>query len=96
MKILVKNSNNLVLYQFANDVTVTLESNKVVTPDFHILDLNSSNCTLVTGVSEKADFNGGKYKWESDDWADNDDWVSPLERQITLAEEEVTRLKALR
>ena len=64
MKILVKNSNNLVLYQFANDVTVTLESNKVVTPDFHILDLNSSNCTLVTGVSEKADFKGGKYKWE--------------------------------
>ena len=79
MKILVKNSDNLVLYQFANDVTV-----------------NSSNCTLVTGVSEKADFKGGKYKWESDDWADNSDWVSPLERQITLAEEEVTRLKALR
>ena len=96
MKILVKNSNNLVLYQFANDVTVTLESNKVITPDFHILDLNSSNCTLVTGVSEKSDFKGGKYKWESDDWADNSDYVSPLEQEIALAEAEVTRLKALR
>ena len=96
MKILVKNSDNLVLYQFANDVTVTLESNRVVTPNLHIADLNSSNCTLVTGVSEKADFKGGKYKWESDDWADNSDFVSALEQQITLAETEVARLKALR
>ena len=68
----------------------------MVTPNFQIADLNSSNCTLVTGVSEKADFKGGKYKWVSDDWADNSDYVSPLERQIALAEEEVTRLKALR
>ena len=96
MKILVKNSDNIVLYQFADDVTVTLESNRVVTPNFHIADLNSSNCTLVTSVSEKADFKGGKYKWVSDNWADNSDYVSPLERQIALAEEEVTRLKALR
>jgi len=96
MKILVKNSDNLVLYQFADDVKVKLESNRVVTPKLHIAEINSSNCTLVTGVSEKADFKGGKYKWVSDDWADNSDYVSPLERQIALAEEEVTRLKALR
>jgi hypothetical protein len=73
-----------------------MESTRIVTPNFIVGDLNSSNATLVTGVSEKADFIGNKFKWESDDWANNDDWTDPLENQITLAEAEVTRLKALR
>ena len=95
-KIIVRNADNTVPYQFGDDVEITMEAETITTPDFIIADLNSSTATLVTGVTGKAEFRGNKFKWVSDDWANNDDWVDPLEVDITRAEEEVTRLKALR
>jgi hypothetical protein len=96
MKIIYENSTKCVKYQFADADSITMEEGKITTPNFIIADLNSTKATLVTGVSEKVGFKGDKFKWVSDNWADNADWVDPLEVDITRAESEVTRLKALR
>ena len=57
-KILVENTSKLVKYAFDDDQSVDIQSDKIVvgafdsgSRGFNISDLNSSNCTLITGVT---------------------------------------------
>jgi len=57
-KILVKNDTKLVVHALDDDQSVDIQSDKTIvgafdsgSRGFNISDLNSSNCTLITGVT---------------------------------------------
>ena len=76
MKTIVRKSDNVSLYLYPDDKEITLESNRVVigptdNPELYIADCNSSNVDLHTGVDDKADFWGQKYKHDGSSWSVN-------------------------
>lgn len=91
-KILVNNSTKLVPYAFDNDQSVDIQSDKTIVGAFDsgargfiISDLNSSNCTLVTGVTvpsgtstesdgSTARWYGNKYTYDSETWTKVNGW----------------------
>jgi hypothetical protein len=91
-KILVNNSTKLVLYAFDDDQSVDIQSDKTIVGPFDsgakgftISDQNSSNCTLVTGVTvpsgttnesdgSTARWYGNKYTYDSGTWAKVSGW----------------------
>ena len=91
-KILVNNSTKLVLYAFDNDQSVNIQSDKTIVGAFDsgakgfiISDQNSSNCTLVTGVTvpsgttnesdgSTARWYGNKYTYDSETWTKVNGW----------------------
>lgn len=79
MKTIVRKSDNISLYLFADDKEVTLESDKTVigptdNPDLYIADCNSSNVDVHTSVSNKTDYWGWKYKHDGSSWSVNSDF----------------------
>jgi len=75
MKTIIENSTNQSKYIFADDAVVTLSEQNIVTPDFIIGDLNSTNATLIEGVSLPDDYVGCKYLYDAGEWTLNPDWV---------------------
>ena len=91
-KILVNNSTKLVVYALDDDQSIDIQSNKTIVGAFDggargfiISDLNSSNCTLVTGVTvpsgttnesdgSTARWYGNKYTYDSGTWAKVSGW----------------------
>ena len=79
MKTIVRKSDNISLYLFADDKEVTLESGRTVigptdNPDLYIADCNSSNVNVHTSVSNKTDYWGWKYKHDGSAWSANADF----------------------
>ena len=79
MKTIVRKSDNISLYLFADDKEVTLESDKTVigptdNPDLYIADCNSSNVNVHTSVDNKSDYWGWKYKHDGSSWSVNSDF----------------------
>jgi len=79
MKTIVRKSDNISLYLFADDKKVTLESDKTVigptdNPDLYIADCNSSNVNVHTSVDNKSDYWGWKYKHDGSSWSVNSDF----------------------
>jgi len=69
-------------YLFADDKQVTMKADciEVGDPDnldFIIGDLNSSNATLIEGVTEPDDWYGCKYNYVNGAWELCPDWVDP-------------------
>ena len=67
--------NNISAYIFEDSDAVTSESDRVVCPDLVILDLNSSNSTIHTGVTPPEDWIGFKYSFDGITWTANSNWV---------------------
>tara|TARA_R100000234_G_scaffold119248_1_gene101662 strand:- start:613 stop:1068 length:456 start_codon:yes stop_codon:yes gene_type:complete len=79
MKTIVRKSDNISLYLFADDKKVTLESDKTVigptdNPDLYIADCNSNNVNVHTSVDNKSDYWGWKYKHDGSSWSVNSDF----------------------
>ncbi len=79
MKTIVRKSDNISLYLFADDKEVTLESDKTIigptdNPDLYIADCNSSNVNVHTSVDNKTDYWGWKYKHDGSAWSANSDY----------------------
>ena len=79
MKTIVRKSDNVSLYLFADDKEVTLESGRTVigptdNPELYIADCNSSNVNVHTSVDNKSDWWGHKYKHDGSSWSTNSDF----------------------
>ena len=78
-------------YLFEDDkqVNITADHIEVGDPsnlDFIIGDLNSSNCTLIEGVTTPDDWYGCKYNHVNGAWELCPDWVDPrIEREEDAA-----------
>ena len=79
MKTIIENGTNISKYMFANSVAITMGADFITTPDFIIGDMNTSNCTLVEGVTAPTGWAGCKHTFDGTTWAANPDWVEPEE-----------------
>ena len=81
MKTIVRNGTNVSLYLFADSEVVTIGADKTVVGDPETLiiqDCDSSNATLITGVTDPAEWTGWKYLYTADGgWVLNPDWTPP-------------------
>lgn len=69
MQILVENATSRVIGIFADTDTITLESNRVVTPTAVYGTLSSSTATVYTGVTPPTDDNG-RYTYDGSTFTD--------------------------
>lgn len=79
MKTIIENTTNISKYIFEDDASVTIGSDSTTTPDSVIADMNSSNCTMVTGVTPPEDWTGNKYTYSEGSWSANSDYEEPPE-----------------
>ena len=78
MKIIVETTTNIVKYACDNEVSISIESDKIITPNFIIGDLNSSLVTLIENVENiPSDYVGTKYTYLNGTWTVREDWVDP-------------------
>ncbi len=78
MKIIT--NGNIAKYKLDDDKSVSIGSGEIITPDFIIGDLNSSNTTCYTNITDTpSGFIGGKYLFDGTNWTLNGDWKEPLE-----------------
>ena len=99
MKTLTFNENNHSPYIFADDKSVTVESNRIIVgessdPDFYIGDMNSSNATLHTNVTPADDWQGNRYTFNGSAWAEISGWVDPKVAEIARLQAEIDALNA--
>ena len=79
MKTIVENNTNLSKFIFEDDAEIIIGSDYITTPNFRVLDLNSSNTTMYENVTPPNDWYGNKYTFDGTTWAANPDWVDPTE-----------------
>jgi hypothetical protein len=77
MKTIIENSTKQSKYIFADDVVLAFSQQNIVTPEFIIGDMNSTNATLVENVTPPEDWTGCKYFYDAGEWMLNPDWVDP-------------------
>jgi uncharacterized membrane protein YvbJ len=88
VKVITETATKVAKYLLDDNVTVTLESNRIVLgdlsdPDEYIADLNSGNATLHTGATGPVDGDGNstwygcKYTFDGTTWAEVPGWVQP-------------------
>jgi hypothetical protein len=94
MKTIVFNDTNVSAYQFDNAYAITMSSANITTPDFIIVDMDSTNATIHENVTPPVDWQGGKYTFDGTTWAEVEGWVDPKLAEISRLEEEIARLKA--
>ena len=79
MKTLIRTGTKVSLYLFADSETVDIQSSKTVigNPEKLIIsDCDTSNVTLVEGVTEPTEWIGHKYLYDGG-WQSNPDYVAP-------------------
>ena len=82
MKTLIHNETKQSKYIWADAVVITLGEKITIAPDFSILDMNSTNATMVENITPPEDWVGCKYLYDAGTWTLNTDWIDPahLER----------------
>jgi len=76
----ILDEHNCSKYLFADEKTVTVKAEyiEVGSPiEFIIADLNSSNATVIEGVTEPDDWYGCKYNYVNGVWELCPDWIDP-------------------
>jgi hypothetical protein len=93
MKTIIQNSTNCSKYLFADDKQVVIKDTHIeigdpANLDVIIADMNSSNATLIEGVTEPEDWFGCKYNYVNDAWELCEGWVDPrLKEDLPVAPE---------
>ena len=82
MKTIIHNDSKLSKYIFEDSVSITMEADKIITPNFIIGDLSASNSTMIESVEPPEDWSGNKYTFENDTWTLNPDWVDPAAEPV--------------
>ena len=92
MKTLTRNSDNVSLYLWSDDTTVTLQSDKTLVGDVNnpshiILDCNSSNSTLHTNVTKQYWW-GHKYKYDGTSWSNNTNFKGSKSLNVSMTSDQ--------
>lgn len=82
MQIIVEKETNLSIAMFQDVDTVTIGSSELNASDSYGITyiykfLNSSNATLHENVITPDDWVSGKYTFDGEAWALNQDWIDP-------------------
>jgi len=79
MKTLVHNETKESRFVFNDSDGVRLTEGMTYCPSFNILDMNSTNSTLVENVTLPDDWYAGKYLYDAGAWTLNPNWVDPTQ-----------------
>lgn len=79
MKTIIENATDISKYIFEDDVEITLDETTIITPELIIADMDSSNATVVEGVTPPADWMGCKYLYADSEWVLNPEWIEPVD-----------------
>jgi hypothetical protein len=80
MKIIIETTTNIVKYAFENEVSISIENDKIIAPNFIIGDLNSSSATLIENIENiPSDYIGDKYTYLNGTWTIREAWVEAEE-----------------
>ena len=71
-----ESGDNVSAYIYEDGDTITATAEKITCPDQIILDLNSSNSAIRTGVTPPEDWVGWKYFFDGTTWTANSNWVA--------------------
>jgi hypothetical protein len=80
MKIIVEKDTNLSKYLFEDNIELTRESKRTITPSFIIGDMGTENSYLFTGIESgiPEDWTGCKYTYTTEDgFILNPSWIEP-------------------
>jgi hypothetical protein len=78
MKTIIENTTKQSKYLLDDNEQVFITGESITVgqpPQFIIADLNSTNATLIEGVSLPDDYVGCKYLYDAGEWTLNPDWV---------------------
>ena len=72
-----ESGDNISAYIYEDGDTITATEEKITCPDQIILDLNSSNSAIHTGVTPPEDWYGWRYFFDGTTWTVNALWEDP-------------------
>lgn len=78
MKTIIENGTNISKYIFEDNIEITQDLYKTITPDFIIGDLNFDNSTIHKNVTPPTDWVGCKYLFVNNTWELNPDYIEVL------------------
>ena len=79
MKTITETATNISKYIFDDACDLVVAADNITCPHFIIGDMNSSNATIVEGVTPPEDWAGCKYTLDGNTWALNPDWTDPAD-----------------
>ena len=93
MKTLIDTNSKVSKYIFKDDVEVTLTPEQIITPDFTIGDMDSSNSTLIENITDTPqDWAGHKYTYDGE-WKRSVGWMDIRDRQILDLKKRIEELE---
>ena len=93
MKTLIDTNSKVSKYIFKDDVEVTLTPEQIITPDFTIGDMDSSNSTLIENITDTPqDWIGHKYTYDGE-WKRSIGWMDIRDRQILDLKKRIEELE---
>lgn len=76
----ILDSSNVSKYIVDDAEPVSLEANRIVIGSpvsLYVADMNTSNSSLIEGVTPPEDWVGCKYLFDGTTWTQNPNWVEP-------------------
>ena len=94
MKTLIDTNSKVSKFIFEDDVEITLTPEQIITPDFTIGDMDSSNSTLIENINDTPqDWIGHKYVYENNEWKRSPGWMDIRDRQILALRKRIEELE---
>jgi hypothetical protein len=88
MKIIVRNSDNVSLLSFADEVTITPSDDAIsiqVGEETRVYqEFNSSNATVYENLTLPDDYTDRKYKYDGSSFTANSEWADPSVSILTM------------
>jgi len=83
MKTLIETTSKISKFIFEDDVEITLTPEQIITPEYTIGDMDSSNSTLIENITDTPqDWIGHKYMYENNKWKRSPSWMDIRDREI--------------
>ena len=89
MKAVIRKSDQLSVFVFDDNESLSFSENSLVTSRFVAVDISEQDYEIVSVANKPEDWTGGKYFWKNNAWELDPDWVDPatLEEELTAPPE---------
>ena len=93
MKTLIETTSKISKFIFEDDVEITLTPEQIITPEYTIGDMDSSNSTLIENITDTPqDWIGHKYTYDGE-WKRSFGWMDIRDRQILDLKKRIEELE---
>ena len=94
MKTLIDTNTKVSKFIFEDDVEITLTPEQIITPEYTIGDMDSSNSTLIENITDTPqDWIGHKYIYENNEWKRSSGWMDIRDKEILDLKKRIEELE---